>query len=56
MLSYAGKVVNVRHLNDVVNSVNGWYAENGLFGLVSACSTLKFFGMRRCLYKLSFLS
>ncbi|XP_078443868.1 outer envelope protein of 80 kDa [Wolffia australiana] len=30
-----GKVVNVRHLNDVVNSVNGWYAENGLFGLVS---------------------
>ncbi|MQL94287.1 hypothetical protein Taro_026945 [Colocasia esculenta] len=30
-----GKVVNVRHLNEVVNSVNGWYADRGLFGLVS---------------------
>ncbi|CAA6670854.1 unnamed protein product [Spirodela intermedia] len=35
-----GKVVNVRHLNDVVNSVNGWYAEHGLFGLVSGVEIL----------------
>ncbi|KAK9170168.1 hypothetical protein Syun_002308 [Stephania yunnanensis] len=33
--SYAGKVVNVRRLNDVIQSIDGWYRERGLFGLVS---------------------
>lgn len=30
-----GKIVNVRHLGEVIKSINGWYAERGLFGLVS---------------------
>ncbi|KAK1259576.1 hypothetical protein QJS04_geneDACA010312 [Acorus gramineus] len=30
-----GKVVNIRRLDEVINSINGWYTERGLFGLVS---------------------
>lgn len=30
-----GKIVNVRHLGEVIKSINGWYTERGLFGLVS---------------------
>ncbi|XVF69667.1 hypothetical protein PTKIN_Ptkin11bG0100100 [Pterospermum kingtungense] len=30
-----GKVVNRKHLDDVVNSINRWYTDRGLFGLVS---------------------
>ncbi|KAJ6809379.1 outer envelope protein 80, chloroplastic [Iris pallida] len=30
-----GKIVNIRHLDEVIKSINGWYTERGLFGLVS---------------------
>ncbi|XWS28278.1 hypothetical protein CRYUN_Cryun25bG0053000 [Craigia yunnanensis] len=30
-----GKVVNRKHLDEVINSINGWYMERGLYGLVS---------------------
>lgn len=30
-----GKVVNIRRLDEVITSINGWYMERGLFGLVS---------------------
>ncbi|TYH69777.1 hypothetical protein ES332_D05G076100v1 [Gossypium tomentosum] len=30
-----GKVVNLKRLDEVINSINGWYMERGLFGLVS---------------------
>ncbi|KAK5813027.1 hypothetical protein PVK06_028473 [Gossypium arboreum] len=30
-----GKVVNLKRLDEVINSINGWYMECGLFGLVS---------------------
>ncbi|CAN6440487.1 unnamed protein product [Victoria cruziana] len=30
-----GKIVNVRHLDEVINSIRGWYMERGLFGTVS---------------------
>ena len=33
--SCAGKVVNLKRLDEVINSINGWYMERGLFGLVS---------------------
>ncbi|PPD66514.1 hypothetical protein GOBAR_DD36612 [Gossypium barbadense] len=33
--SCAGKVVNLKRLDEVINSINGWYMECGLFGLVS---------------------
>lgn len=38
--SGAGKVVNIRRLDEVINSINGWYMERGLFGLVccNACT------------------
>lgn len=32
--SYAGQIVNIRHLDRVINSINGWYQERGLTGLV----------------------
>lgn len=32
--SYAGQIVNIRHLDQVINSINGWYQERGLTGLV----------------------
>ncbi|XP_050223369.1 outer envelope protein 80, chloroplastic isoform X2 [Mercurialis annua] len=35
-----GKVVNLRHLDDVIGSINGWYMERGLFGLVSGVEIL----------------
>ncbi|GAB4856056.1 Outer envelope protein 80, chloroplastic [Ancistrocladus abbreviatus] len=35
-----GKVVNVRRLDDVINSINGWYMERGLFGMVSGVEIL----------------
>ncbi|XP_068641814.1 outer envelope protein 80, chloroplastic isoform X2 [Aristolochia californica] len=30
-----GKIVNIRRLDEVINSINGWYMDRGLFGLVS---------------------
>ncbi|XVE60025.1 hypothetical protein DITRI_Ditri05aG0093600 [Diplodiscus trichospermus] len=33
--SCAGKVINLKRLDEVINSINGWYMERGLFGLVS---------------------
>ncbi|KAJ8770155.1 hypothetical protein K2173_011490 [Erythroxylum novogranatense] len=35
-----GKVVNIRHLDEVINSINDWYMERGLFGLVSGVEIL----------------
>ncbi|KAJ4724237.1 outer envelope protein 80, chloroplastic-like [Melia azedarach] len=35
-----GKVVNIRRLDEVINSINGWYMERGLFGLVSGVEIL----------------
>ncbi|XP_027075417.2 outer envelope protein 80, chloroplastic isoform X1 [Coffea arabica] len=35
-----GKVVNIRRLDDVINSINGWYMERGLFGMVSGIEIL----------------
>ncbi|CAN0902108.1 Outer envelope protein 80, chloroplastic [Linum grandiflorum] len=35
-----GKVVNIRRLDDAITSVNGWYMERGLFGLVSGVEIL----------------
>ncbi|GMH11489.1 hypothetical protein Nepgr_013330 [Nepenthes gracilis] len=35
-----GKVVNVRRLDEVINSINGWYMERGLFGMVSGVEIL----------------
>lgn len=35
VVSCAGKVVNIKHLDEVINSIDGWYVERGLFGLVS---------------------
>ncbi|XP_021728959.1 outer envelope protein 80, chloroplastic-like isoform X1 [Chenopodium quinoa] len=35
-----GKVVNIRHLDEVIESINGWYMERGLFGMVSGVEIL----------------
>ncbi|XP_071914877.1 outer envelope protein 80, chloroplastic-like isoform X3 [Coffea arabica] len=35
-----GKVVNIRRLDEVINSINGWYMERGLFGMVSGIEIL----------------
>lgn len=35
-----GKVVNIRRLDEVIDSINGWYMERGLFGLVSGVEIL----------------
>ena len=35
LTSHAGKVVNIRRLDEVINSINGWYMERGVFGMVS---------------------
>ncbi|KAJ0084864.1 hypothetical protein Patl1_29719 [Pistacia atlantica] len=35
-----GKIVNVRRLEEVISSINGWYTERGLFGLVSGVEIL----------------
>lgn len=35
-----GKVVNIRRLDEVLNSINGWYMERGLFGVVSGVEIL----------------
>lgn len=51
MLSCAGKVVNIQRLNKVLDTLNGWYKERGLFGQVClpldlgllSCLTRKFF-------------
>lgn len=42
-LSCAGKIVNIRRLDEVISSINGWYMERGLFGMVSAFPTLTCF-------------
>ena len=42
VLSYAGKVVNIRRLDQVIDSINGWYMERGLFGMVSSLSLLTY--------------
>ncbi|KAG9128891.1 hypothetical protein Leryth_009615 [Lithospermum erythrorhizon] len=35
-----GKVVNIRRLDDIISSINGWYMERGLFGMVSGIEIL----------------
>ncbi|KAL2498983.1 Outer envelope protein 80 [Abeliophyllum distichum] len=35
-----GKVVNIRRLDEVISSINGWYMERGLFGMVSGVEIL----------------
>ncbi|XP_074310543.1 outer envelope protein 80, chloroplastic-like [Silene latifolia] len=35
-----GKVVNIRRLDEVIESINGWYMERGLFGMVSGVEIL----------------
>nr|XP_043612759.1 outer envelope protein 80, chloroplastic isoform X2 [Erigeron canadensis] len=35
-----GKIVNIRRLDEVISSINGWYMERGLFGLVSGIEIL----------------
>lgn len=35
-----GKVVNIRRLDEVIESINGWYMERGLFGMVSGVDIL----------------
>ncbi|KAJ6414397.1 hypothetical protein OIU84_003403 [Salix udensis] len=35
-----GKVVNIKHLDEVISSINGWYMERGLFGMVSNAEIL----------------
>ncbi|XP_008798772.2 outer envelope protein 80, chloroplastic-like isoform X1 [Phoenix dactylifera] len=35
-----GKIVNIRHLDQVIKSINGWYYERGLSGLVSYAEIL----------------
>ncbi|ESR50881.1 hypothetical protein CICLE_v10030987mg [Citrus x clementina] len=35
-----GKVVNIRRLDEVITSINGWYMERGLFGMVSGVEIL----------------
>ncbi|GMY16311.1 outer envelope protein 80, chloroplastic [Fagus crenata] len=35
-----GKVINLRRLDEVISSTNGWYMERGFFGLVSAVEIL----------------
>lgn len=34
VLQCAGKIINIRHLDQVIKSVNGWYQDRGLTGLV----------------------
>lgn len=33
--SSAGKIINIKHLDEAVSSIDGWYMERGLFGMVS---------------------
>ncbi|CAA2992254.1 outer envelope 80, chloroplastic-like [Olea europaea subsp. europaea] len=35
-----GKVVNIRRLDEVISSINSWYMERGLFGMVSGAEIL----------------
>ncbi|KAK4407394.1 Outer envelope protein 80, chloroplastic [Sesamum angolense] len=35
-----GKVVNIRRLDEVMSSIDGWYMERGLFGMVSGVEIL----------------
>lgn len=35
-----GKIVNLKRLDEVITSINGWYMERGLFGLVSGVEIL----------------
>lgn len=33
--SSAGKIINIKHLDETIDSINSWYMERGLFGMVS---------------------
>ncbi|XP_047317886.1 outer envelope protein 80, chloroplastic [Impatiens glandulifera] len=35
-----GKIINIRRLDEVIDSINGWYMESGLFGMVSGVEIL----------------
>ncbi|GAY47174.1 hypothetical protein CUMW_102650 [Citrus unshiu] len=39
-VSRDGKIINIRRLDEVITSINGWYMEHGLFGLVSGVEIL----------------
>lgn len=36
MLICAGKVINMRQLDEAITSINGWYMERGLFAMVNS--------------------
>jgi outer membrane protein insertion porin family len=38
--SCVGKVINIKRLEEAITSINGWYMERGLFGIVSDIDTL----------------
>lgn len=35
-----GKIINIKHLDEAISSINGWYMERGLFGMVSGVEIL----------------
>ncbi|KAL3354174.1 hypothetical protein AABB24_018696 [Solanum stoloniferum] len=35
-----GKIVNIKRLDEIISSINGWYMERGLFGAVSGIEML----------------
>ena len=37
--SYAGKVINLRRLDNVISSINNWYMERGLIAVVSSLAS-----------------
>lgn len=37
---HAGKVVNIQRLNTVLDTLNGWYRDRGLFGQVQSLAML----------------
>ncbi|CAD5332174.1 unnamed protein product [Arabidopsis thaliana] len=38
--NFVGKVINIKRLEEAITSINGWYMERGLFGIVSDIDTL----------------
>jgi len=36
MLYFAGKIINLRRLDEAISSINNWYMERGLFAMVNS--------------------
>lgn len=36
MLCFAGKIINLRRLDEAISSINNWYMERGLFAMVNS--------------------